>query len=547
MSASGYVPSALGTPRGPGVLGCVLFALFYWGPEMLVRDLWEPDEARFAYVAGEMAQEGHALVPHRNGEFYAHKPPFMFWLNQGFSRFNGGKINAVTSRLPSVLASAATLYVTSRLAILLWGGLAGWVAPLLLATSFQFWKTTGMGQVDALLLGLQLSSFGLLVFAPDVAGKRPRGMWVAAYLLMGLAILTKGPVGLLIPYGSWICFTLGRGDTARLRRSHLGWGPVLALVPVACWLGAMLLWEPPPPGYLEELLFKQNVGRVDGSFARGHLRPFWYFLKYLPVDFLPWTLLLPAAVVALIREKSVRPALKGLLAWAAFVVIFFSIPATKRNLYILSVYPVLALLLAGGWERRRSRGQVPERLLAGFLVLLGTVFIAAGPVQNVLPEAPPLNLWVFLPTGMVFFFGGLLLWRRTDSLRWLSVAATAVGTGLILFALFVYPAVNPLKVPFELVEAANRYPPDRPELLLFRMHGEIQALTTGLRGRELHKPEEIQRVLELEEHALLVVKERDWAELVSLPEFATAMWGEYSMGSKTLRWVAFGRQSGTRR
>ncbi len=63
----------------------VLFAaaLLYWGTEYFSRELWAPDEARFAYVSQEMREGGHWLVPHRNGEYYAHKPPLMFWMING--------------------------------------------------------------------------------------------------------------------------------------------------------------------------------------------------------------------------------------------------------------------------------------------------------------------------------------------------------------------------------------------------------------------------------------------------------------------------------
>jgi len=151
--------------------------------------------------------------------------------------------------------------------------------------------------------GLQSGAIGLMIFSASACPRRQWWMWAGAYLLMGLAVLTKGPVGVLVPYGSWICYTAAQGEFSLLRKGHLLWGPLLALLPAALWLGAMMRFEPPPPGFLDELLFKQNLGRVDGSFARGHLRPFWYFLKYLPVDFMPWTLLMPVAFLTLIREK----------------------------------------------------------------------------------------------------------------------------------------------------------------------------------------------------------------------------------------------------
>ena len=57
----------------------LLLAALLWGGEYLRRDCWEPDEARVAYVSREMAQDGHWLVLHRHGEYYAHKPPLLYW------------------------------------------------------------------------------------------------------------------------------------------------------------------------------------------------------------------------------------------------------------------------------------------------------------------------------------------------------------------------------------------------------------------------------------------------------------------------------------
>src|SRR5262245_31311082 len=42
--------------------------------------LWDQDEAFFARTAVEMQQRHDWVVPYFNGELFAHKPPFMFWM-----------------------------------------------------------------------------------------------------------------------------------------------------------------------------------------------------------------------------------------------------------------------------------------------------------------------------------------------------------------------------------------------------------------------------------------------------------------------------------
>ncbi|MGZ3535706.1 MAG: ArnT family glycosyltransferase, partial [Thermodesulfobacteriota bacterium] len=70
------------------------------------RDLWEPDETRYAVVAQEMKETGNWILPHLNGEIYAEKPPLFFWLVNLSTSFLGN--NEFTNRLPSALAGFIT-------------------------------------------------------------------------------------------------------------------------------------------------------------------------------------------------------------------------------------------------------------------------------------------------------------------------------------------------------------------------------------------------------------------------------------------------------
>ena len=66
--------------KGVPILFIVVFACFSWGGQYTFRHLWEPDEARYTYVAKEMKETNNFWVPQRNGEYYAHKPPLIFLL-----------------------------------------------------------------------------------------------------------------------------------------------------------------------------------------------------------------------------------------------------------------------------------------------------------------------------------------------------------------------------------------------------------------------------------------------------------------------------------
>lgn len=521
-------------------------AALFWGTEYWQRDLWEPDEARYAYVAREMRQDGHWLVPHRSGEYYAHKPPLIFWLNNAFATFNGGEINRLTTRLPTLLGTILSLWTTGRIAAILFGGTAGWMAPMVLAVSALFWNVNGTGQIDGLLCGLQMLAFWLL-FSASIEPRRQTGLRLAsAGLSMGLAVLAKGPVGLLVPLGAWISFCLFSGRRRLLLRPEMLWVPALALLPVAWWLASVLYFEAAPDGFLDELFFKQNIGRVAGRFAEGHRKPAWYFLACFLQDFLPWTPLLPVATVALCRHDDCRTARHGVTAWLVFVILFFTLSATKRNLYTLMAYPAAAMLMAAGWDRIAAAPgrlrRVAQHAVAGMVLAAGTAMILAEPTVRGMGADVPVRLWVLIPGGLALLASGGMLLRHaggTSPQRWFLTLWIGTAFTLWMTSILLYPVLNPVKAPYALVAAARAHLPEGQELLLYKMHGEIQAFYCHARGKVFFCRDALEGMIRMQRQGLVVLSRRDWNEISNIPAIAEGIRGDYRMGSKQLVWVAF--------
>ncbi len=520
------------------LLKLLLLASLLWGAEYVRRDLWEPDEARFALVSQEMRAGSHWLVPHRQGEFYSHKPPLMFWLTNAFGLLTGGDIGRVAPRLPSFLGAVASLWVVGRLATLWFTPAAGRLAPLLLASSFLFWNKGGFGQIDMLLCGLEMLALYHLFTADAATWRRKLPL---AYLFMGLGVLAKGPVGLIVPLGAYAAATLAAREPSGLPKSHWLWGPLIALALPGLWL-ALIWWQGAPPGFFEELLFKQNIGRIAGEFG-GHRKPIYYFLQYFPIDFLPWTLLLPLSIASLRRVPSLFAARRRLIAWILFVVVFFSLSASKRNLYILAAYPAAAMLVAGGAEHWALTGlrwvKASMGAVTGSCAILGASMV----VGSLLPGLPFASE-TLLPGGLALLAGGWLSWRR-----WCLTPHSAAGlhgfalTTLILFACtggLVFPALNPLKTPQALVPPAQAHLNPQDRMIMYRMNGEIFSLYADRMGFMAHTDEELLRFLRdaPQPRHLVVALERDVPALEQLL-------GEsiepvpFTMGHKHLVWIAF--------
>lgn len=511
----------------------VLAGLLYWGGEYACRELWAPDEARFAYVSKEMREEGHWLVPHRNGESYAHKPPLMFWgINLAAWALAGGEINAFTARFPSFLGAVATLWSVAML-MRLWGRRRDDAsAALLCAATYLFAKQGGWGQIDMLLCGLEMLAL-LALFSQDVRPSFAKAF--AAYLCMGFAILAKGPVGFLVPLLAYLVAKLAAGERADLRRRHWLWGPLVTLALPGVWL-LLVVWSGPPEGYLDELLFQQNIDRAQGDY--GHHEPFYYFLGYFPVDGLPWVVLLPFAWGALGASAEDRALRRRLAGWMILVVVLFSLSPGKRNLYILLAYPALALLVAAGWRGMRETrwlDEVRKALLRFPLVvvsLLLLVFLAAFRLPWMIGRIEA-SSWAgkdrtveLLELARPFPFataaaGSALSILLLLAVRWATRrdpgSPWRLGlTWAVFFATVgavVLPVLNDHKTPKELVPFVKEYVPPGGRLHTYRMNGENLALYTGTRGKVLRSHGEVAAALAAAPEGLIVFEDRFWVEL----------------------------------
>ena len=524
----------------PAFWQLLLLAALLWGGEYLRRDLWEPDEARYAYVAREMAQDAHWLVPYRSGEYYAHKPPLLFWLINLASFATSLPIGRLTVRLPGFLAGLIVLWSTARLAERWSGVKAAWPAVLTLCTTYLVWHEIGFARMDGPLLGWTMGALALLFLNDDAPSVwRPALAW----LFMGLGILTKGPVGLLIPAGAYAAARFAAGEGRLLKKSHWLWGLFVALSLPALWLG--LAWKTgAPDGYFRELLFSQNIERAAGDW--GHVKPLYYFLTTIPADFLPWTLCLPAAFLIAFRDPSRRLLLRRLGGWIGFVFVFFSLMTSKRNIYVLGLFPALAILIGSVWTDLDAASFRWARFARGAFLLL---FSVAGPALLVAGFYPKLPIpgWALWPAGLAATLGAIALWRES---RWTNptpsffLLATLVLLAVQLaVGLFIYPAVNPLKTPHELAAAVQkRLAPDRP-LLIYDVNGEILAYYANRRGEVLRSPDELRAAMEREGSGFVVFPKKIFDEWPADAPRLVGQTAEFRSGSRAYVWLEFDRSN----
>lgn len=461
-------------------------------------DAWAPDEPRYLQVAEELRATGGGawdrLLLRLNGEVYDQKPPLYFWL-AALSGAPFGRVTESAARLPSALAGIALVALTLALGTRLFGGRVAVLGAALMLTLAEFARNARRVQLDVLLAAFEAAA--LMLFWRIDRGIGPRRAQLALlHAALGLAVLTKGPVGFLVPVLVMAAYLAWERRLRELPRWLPAWGLLLSVGPALAWLAAASALA--PSGFADDVLGPNLVGRFFSGTS--HARPFYYFGPTYIYDCLPWTLLWPVVFLAGRRLFATPPgaaagdgerrrAWRFLLAWVGASLLFFSLSSGKRGIYLLPTYPAMALLCADAVVSfLAGRTRVPWGLaaagasLAAFFALLGVevVLAAATGEPPLLSAFAPAELqkqvgdWLGVverPLLLAFGCGlvGLTLlacvaWvvlrrHRTAPLLHVVVAVVAVAGIELAAFLLLFPAANALRSPHPIARAAAQVTP----------------------------------------------------------------------------------------
>ena len=346
------------------------------------HDFWPPDEPRYGAIAEELRSFTHGfrglVLLHLNGAVYTQKPPLFFWL-AALAGAPVGRVTEAAARLPSALAGFATLLLVAGLGRSLFRPRSGVLAAAVLLTLPSWLQLARSARLDVLL-----TAWVTLAFAAAWRVDRETGDTRRARLLLhtaiGLGVLTKGPVALLLPMLGIVAYLGWERRRADLRRFVSGEGLLLSLAPGALWLAAAT-WLA-PPGYASASFWDNLILRFFSGTA--HAQPVWFYLEALPRGFLPWTLLWPAVWW---RSRAVRRddvsgtearAWRFLLASTGAALVFFSLSAGKRGLYLLPIYPLLAIACGEALAAWLDEARAAPRWLRGSLAFAAVMVVLAG-------------------------------------------------------------------------------------------------------------------------------------------------------------------------
>lgn len=428
-----------------------IWAILYLPRLDYVAFKWE--EGRRALLAIDIIENGHWLAPEVLGVVYVNKPPLLPWLIAGFSAFTG-EVNEWAVRMPAVLsliAGSLCLYFLLRKRVsdfyAMIGGLAFFLTPLV-------FQKSRIGETDLLVTVLTFAAF-VCWFLAFEKGRVGFGRWVLYGMLLGMAILAKGP----IPLGFCIITTLAMTVLRRRWSDLWGLGGALLIPAIFLTTWAFIVWD---PGRFDYWLTEMRL-RPAPKEAASYFRNFGKMTLGTLAGFAPWiALALPCAIHALRNRHKIDAdlALSLTLYIAVFSVPILVWPGAHTR-YLLPIAPAIAaaaaLYAASVWHQNQG----VKILVRGSLLILMGISLAWWSLVYELKRdsytatrivglnmraqidakpAPVRALWPDHPHNLLAYLGGPVQSMRPDDIASLQKPAWVITN--ITGKTFLNGAVN---------------------------------------------------------------------------------------------------------
>ncbi len=316
------------------LLAIVCYASLWFG--LGATRLWDRDEPRNARCAVEMLERNDWVVPYFNDQLRTHKPILLYWMEMVAYQCFGE--NAFAARMPSALMGTLSALGIAVLASSFLGRLAGvWAAGVLVTSAMMVVASRAATPDASLICASCWGVVGLVMHWKTGSASITRWWWVG-FVSLGIAILAKGPVGIVLPsivVGLWCVLQellqstqtseqqinlQPKADATNLDRSpgsnhqalanavgsslsfglmiravgrvlgrlHVFAGLSLALAisaPWYIWVGLRTDGE-----WLHGFFWEHNVSRAVNA-MEGHRGGIWYYPAAALIGLFPWSLL----------------------------------------------------------------------------------------------------------------------------------------------------------------------------------------------------------------------------------------------------------------
>jgi 4-amino-4-deoxy-L-arabinose transferase-like glycosyltransferase len=525
------------------ILILLLLSLTLFFFQLGTRPLWDIDEGMHAATSRDMVLSGDWITPQLNGENFYDKPVLFTWfaaisfLVFGFTEF--------AARLPAAMLGLGCVLATYLFGRRTFGPTVGFLGAAILATNIEFVILSRVVVHDIALVFFV--TLALFFFYMGFSRKRQRKIYLLLfYVSAGFAVLTKGPIGVLLPVLVIGLFLMVRRKLSFLKEMEIAWGIPLFLAIAAPWYVLISFKNRDYAGYF---FIQQNLMNfISLTQEVRHPKPLYFYVYILLGGFFPWSLFLPLAIVRAIREglKGMSDGTVFLLVWLGAIFLFFSAASSKLAPYILPVFPAASLLvgilmceLLEAPTRGLRRGFLFSSILLPVSVLVGLLHTLLNPPTlleyNFGIDLTHVNsLLIFIAAGAT---AACFLFLAKHYRAFFSMVVGIVVSSMVICIVYVVPSIDPYRSTKGLARELDMMLPPGGKLVFFDDLRDSTLFYTNRRAIVLRYPQQLLDYFATDRRVFCVIDREDFEKFDSL-RYTT-----YVLGMEGRKLLVSNRQS----
>ena len=391
------------------------FLFLLWGSWLL--PVTDPVESNYALTAKEMVQSGNWMSPQIYGTFWYDKHIMVYWLLSISYSLLG--FTDLASRLPAVICGSLSVTlliwyvqkIKKDAVIAIWSG-------AMMALSLEFWVISHAIITDSILLLFTIPTM-LSGFIGVMENSRKH--LIIAYGAAGLACLTKGPVGLVLPGALLLLWCLSM-KSGKMAARLFPWQGILVffVVTMPWYLGMYIIHG---SDFIDQFLGLHNIIRATSS-EHPEDNHWYYYLLILPAALLPWTFTSFYEMVKGWKEKV--PFYRFLMVWCWGTVLFYTLMATKYVTYTyIAIVPAIIFSALAAPDIRNGEKRSFLWTGLGFLIFV----LAAGAASFYIKEG---SWWILYAVILYAFWALVVRYKKSSGKRLTTIAAVTASIFLCL-------------------------------------------------------------------------------------------------------------------
>jgi 4-amino-4-deoxy-L-arabinose transferase-like glycosyltransferase len=341
------------------ILLIVLSAAIYLGNAGFPALLDDAD-ASHAIVAREMLQRHDWVVLYMNGVRYLMKAPLHYWaVAMSYAMLGQTEFS---TRLPVALAMIGLVLLVNEFARRFFGVRAGLYSGLVVCTGAGFFLFSRI-MIPEAIYALEFTAIFYLFLRGWTGSLAPRVAYWSAAALTGLAMLTRGLIGVIFPVAILFLFIVATRSWNRWRELHLSSSAAIFFLVAAPW---HILASLRADTFLWSYFINEHIKRAIGTRypADYEAVPLWLWLGAHLVWFFPWSFFLPGVPGSIPRPRTWKnlsaegQARLLLVLWTGFILLFFSLTfGSRMEYYSFGAWPAMGLLLGAGLAKAEEQGE----------------------------------------------------------------------------------------------------------------------------------------------------------------------------------------------